>query len=60
MWVCMYRSGIRQQLAGEGQLFRGAGRGETRGDRVVQTTLAVPAFDQRLALDVARSAVSVR
>ncbi|MNI33083.1 hypothetical protein D3C73_870110 [compost metagenome] len=42
-----------QQLAGQGQLFRGAGRCEAWGDRVVQATLAVPALDQRLAFDVA-------
>jgi hypothetical protein len=42
-----------EQLAGQGQLFRRAGRGEARGDRIVQAALAVPALDQRLAFGVA-------
>ena len=42
-----------EQFACQGQLLRGAGRGEARGDGVMQTALAVPAFDQLLALGVA-------
>ncbi len=42
-----------EQLAGQRQLLRRAGRGEARGDGVVQAALAVPAFDQRLAVGVA-------
>ena len=42
-----------EQLAGQGELLRRAGRGETRGDGVVQTALAVPALDQLAAVGVA-------
>ena len=42
-----------QQLARQGQLLRGAGRREARGDGIVQAALAMPAFDQCLALAVA-------
>ena len=34
-------------------MFRGAGRRKTRGDGVMQAAFPVPAFDQRLAFDVA-------
>ena len=43
---------LLEQLAGQGQLFRRAGRCEPRGDGVVQAALAVPAFDQRLAFGI--------
>ena len=42
-----------QQLAGQGQLLRGAGRREARGDGVMQAALTVPALDQCLAFAVA-------
>ena len=44
---------LAEQLAGQGQLLRRAGWSEAWGDGVVQAALAVPAFDQFLALGVA-------